>query len=292
MTIDNQEAKHGGRSLIDGQTQRSNCGVGFVARLDGVPLHEVVEHGRARAREPGAPRRGRRRQDHRRRRRPAAAGARPLPARRSRQARDRAPRRRRRTASAWSSCPRAPTAAARCVRADRAPRASRGPRAPRLARRAGLGRPPRRLLARDAAGDPPGLPRPRRRRPPTPSSASSTSCAASPRRRPPAGARRSRATSTSPSLSARTILYKGMLTGTQLLAVLPGPRATRRSRARSPSCTSATRRTRSPPGRSRSPSACSRTTARSTRCAATSTGCAPARRSSPPRSSATTCEKL
>ena len=45
MAIDNREAKRGGRSLIDGQTPRSNCGVGFVARLDGVPLHEVVEHG-------------------------------------------------------------------------------------------------------------------------------------------------------------------------------------------------------------------------------------------------------
>ena len=85
----------GGRSLIDGQTPRSNCGVGFVARLDGVPRHEVVEHGRARAREPRAPRRGRRRQDHRRRRRPAAAAPRPLPARRGRAARHRPARRRR-----------------------------------------------------------------------------------------------------------------------------------------------------------------------------------------------------
>ncbi|HWR98927.1 MAG TPA: hypothetical protein VN317_10940, partial [Candidatus Methanoperedens sp.] len=35
----------GGRSLVGGQTPRSNCGVGFVARLDGVPRHEVVEDG-------------------------------------------------------------------------------------------------------------------------------------------------------------------------------------------------------------------------------------------------------
>ena len=45
MTSRIQEMTRGGRSLIDGQTPRSNCGVGFVARLDGVPLHEVVEHG-------------------------------------------------------------------------------------------------------------------------------------------------------------------------------------------------------------------------------------------------------
>ena len=45
MAIENREMKRGGRSLIDGQTQRSNCGVGFVARPDGIPLHEVVEHG-------------------------------------------------------------------------------------------------------------------------------------------------------------------------------------------------------------------------------------------------------
>ncbi|HEY5998480.1 MAG TPA: glutamate synthase large subunit [bacterium] len=34
-----------GRSLIDGQAKRGNCGVGFVARLDGVPRHDVVELG-------------------------------------------------------------------------------------------------------------------------------------------------------------------------------------------------------------------------------------------------------
>src|SRR5512139_151344 len=43
MTIPREEA--GCRNLIDGQTPRSNCGVGFVARLDGVPRHDVVEHG-------------------------------------------------------------------------------------------------------------------------------------------------------------------------------------------------------------------------------------------------------
>ena len=45
MTKSRDRQVRGARSLIDGQTQRSNCGVGFVARLDGVPLHEVVEHG-------------------------------------------------------------------------------------------------------------------------------------------------------------------------------------------------------------------------------------------------------
>ncbi len=45
MTADGRKLYRIRRSLIDGQTQRGNCGVGFVARLDGVPLHEVVEHG-------------------------------------------------------------------------------------------------------------------------------------------------------------------------------------------------------------------------------------------------------
>ena len=45
MTTEQKIPTLGGSSLTDGQTQRSNCGVGFVARLDGVPLHEVVEHG-------------------------------------------------------------------------------------------------------------------------------------------------------------------------------------------------------------------------------------------------------
>ena len=45
MAKSDQRVKPDRRSLIDGQTQRSNCGVGFVARLDGVPLHEVAEHG-------------------------------------------------------------------------------------------------------------------------------------------------------------------------------------------------------------------------------------------------------
>jgi len=34
-----------GRNLTDGQVERGNCGVGFVARLDGVPRHEVVDLG-------------------------------------------------------------------------------------------------------------------------------------------------------------------------------------------------------------------------------------------------------
>ena len=85
-----------------------------------------------------------------------------------------------------------------------------------------------------------------------------------------------------PSLSARTLVYKGMLTTDQLGDVLPRPdrRAVRqRDRAW---CTAGSRPTRSRPGRWRTRSATSRTTARSTPSAATATGCAPARRCSSP----------
>ena len=79
------------------------------------------------------------------------------------------------------------------------------------------------------------------------------------------------------SLSARTLIYKGMLTASQLGADVPGPVRTRRSSRRWPWCTSASRPTPSRRGRWRIPIATSPTTARSTRCRATSTGCGPAK---------------
>ena len=79
------------------------------------------------------------------------------------------------------------------------------------------------------------------------------------------------------SLSARTLIYKGMLTASQLGGMFPDllddPRSSRHWR----SCTSASRPTRFRRGRWRTPTGSWRTTARSTRCAATSTGCARAR---------------
>ena len=79
------------------------------------------------------------------------------------------------------------------------------------------------------------------------------------------------------SLSANTLIYKGMLTAQQLEPMFPDlSDAGSRSR-RSRSCTSASAPTRSRRGRWRTRTATSRTTARSTRCAATSTGCARAR---------------
>ena len=75
------------------------------------------------------------------------------------------------------------------------------------------------------------------------------------------------------SLSARTLVYKGMLTTDQLGDVLPRPDRSERSPARSRSCTAGSRPTRSRPGRSRTRSATSPTTARSTRSRATATGC-------------------
>ena len=96
------------------------------------------------------------------------------------------------------------------------------------------------------------------------SSASSTSSASAIER---AGEGRS----TSVGLSSQTLIYKGMLTASQIEGMFPDlsdPTSSRRWR----SCTSASRPTRSRRGRSRIPIATSRTTARSTRCAATSTG--------------------
>ena len=89
------------------------------------------------------------------------------------------------------------------------------------------------------------------------------------------------------SLSANTLIYKGMLTAQQLEPMFPDladPDLSRRWR----SCTSGSAPTRSRRGRWRTRTATSRTTARSTRCAATSTGCARARGCSRASCSATT----
>ena len=75
------------------------------------------------------------------------------------------------------------------------------------------------------------------------------------------------------SLSANTLIYKGMLTARQLEPMFPDLRIPTSSRLWR-SCTSGSARTPFHPGRSRIHTATSRTTARSTRCAATSTGCA------------------
>ena len=81
-----------------------------------------------------------------------------------------------------------------------------------------------------------------------------------------------------PSLSPRTIVYKGMLAEPQLEGVLPRPAPTSASPARWRWCTPGSRPTPSRPGRWPTPTATSRTTARSTPCAATATGWPPARR--------------
>ena len=74
------------------------------------------------------------------------------------------------------------------------------------------------------------------------------------------------------SLSSRTIVYKGMVLVHAARRLLSRTCRTRASRARSPSCTSASRPTPSRPGSSPIPTGWSPITARSTRCAATSTG--------------------
>ena len=90
------------------------------------------------------------------------------------------------------------------------------------------------------------------------------------------------------SLSCQTLIYKGMLTASQIETMFPDlPDPDARSR-RSRSCTSASAPTRSRRGRWPTRTASSRTTARSTRSPATSTGCARARGCSSRASSATT----
>ena len=72
-----------------------------------------------------------------------------------------------------------------------------------------------------------------------------------------------------PSLSSRTIVYKGLLLAPQIANFYQRTVATRRCSARCAWCTSASRPTRSRPGNWRIRSATCATTARSTRCAAT-----------------------
>ena len=108
---------------------------------------------------------------------------------------------------------------------------------------------------------------------------------------PAAAGRRRRKAFYIVSLSANTLIYKGMLTASQIEAHVSRSVRSRRSSRRWRWCTSASRPTRSRRGRWRIPTATSRTTARSTRCAATSTGCARARACCSRACSATTCAR-
>jgi hypothetical protein len=89
-----------------------------------------------------------------------------------------------------------------------------------------------------------------------------------------------------PSLSSRTMVYKGLLLPEQIPAFyhdLMDPTFVSALAV----VHSASRPTPSPPGSGRTPTAFSPTTAKSTRCAATSTGCSRARRCSVPIASRT-----
>ena len=100
-------------------------------------------------------------------------------------------------------------------------------------------------------------------------SASSTSCASAPRPRSPRRDIDEKDFFYIPSLSARTIVYKGLLLAPQIAELLQRAVRSRRDAARCAWCTSAFRPTRFPPGSWRTPTATSATTAKSTRCAAT-----------------------
>ena len=91
------------------------------------------------------------------------------------------------------------------------------------------------------------------------------------------------------SLSARRLVYKGLLTRAAARRLLRRPGRARVREPRWRSSTAASRRTPSAPGISRTRSTSWRTTARSTPCAATGTGWPRASRSCARSSSATTC---
>ena len=252
--------------------------------------HDIVQQGAPDPRQPGAPRRLRLRGEHRRRRRHPRADAAPLPAPGARHAwafrLPRAGRLRRR-----HGLPAAPTRRPRagCEATVRADRPRGGAARPRLARRADrqlADRPdapatPSRSCGRSSSAARACRPdRTRERRPGLraqalrhPQAASRTPCASR--------ACAQRDMFYVPSLSCKTLIYKGMLNAGQVRPYLPRParpghgdRPWRWSiRASAP--------TRFPAGRGRIRTATSPTTAKSTRCAATSTGCTPARACSP-----------
>ena len=164
--------------------------------------------------QPRPPRRHRRRGRHRRRRRHPHPGPRPLPRARSSTSSCRRPAP---TPSAWRSCRPTTVDAEKAAGGDRDDRRRRGPRRARLARRPGR---PDCLGATRAGGDaelPPAVRRRSGRRDrhrPRPQGV----------RRPQAHrarARRRASPTYFPSLSARTLVYKGMLTTPQLAAFFP-----------------------------------------------------------------------
>ncbi len=94
-----------------------------------------------------------------------------------------------------------------------------------------------------------------------------------------------------PSLSSRTLIYKGMLTAPQIEPIFRTS-AIPRSSLRCAGAPALQHEHVSVVGAGASVSSTSRTTARSIRCAATSTGCARAKRAASPICSATTCSKV
>ena len=232
-------------------------------------------HRPRRPHQPRPPRRHRRRGRHRRRRRHPHPGPRPLPARGVRR-------------SGSTSRPPGRYAVGHGVPADRrrrrregqggdrGHRRRRGPRRRRLARRAGRPGVPRRHRPGGDADVPPAV-RHRRRCRPGDAGIDLDRKVFVARKRVEHELAPELATYF-PSLSARTLVYKGMLTTPQLGRVLPRPRRRALRERHRCSCTAASRPTRSRRGRSPTRTASSPTTARSTRCRATRTGCAPARR--------------
>ena len=265
------------QGLYDPVFEHDACGFGFVVDLKARASHDIIRKALQVLSNLEHRGRDRQREEHGRRRRPPDPG----PARRSSPrgaaASESSSPRRATTASGWSSSRRTPRAGRPASGASRRSSAEEGPGRPRLARRPDRRRDARADRPRQPARHPAALRRAGAKGPPraTPSSGSSTSSAGSSRK--PSAARRSPGAAHFyvASLSARTLVYKGMLNADQLAAFYPGPPGRGAHGLRSRWSTRASRRTPSRAGRAPTRTATSRTTARSTRSAATSTGCRP-----------------
>ena len=200
--------------LYDPRFEHDSCGVSFVANMHGVGVQRARAHRLVGAVQPRAPRRHRRRGRHRRRRRHPDPGPRPVPPRRRRL---RAPagrelRRRHRVPAGRRGMREQGPGPVETIVADE------GLHRARLARRAGRARLPRRDRPGGDAGVPPAV---RRRSRAAPPGIELDRKAFVARKRIEHELPTPSSRTYFPSLSARTLVYKGMLTTPQLGAFFP-----------------------------------------------------------------------
>ena len=232
------------QGLYDPRFEHDACGVGFVVDVARAPVARHRRPGAAGAAQPRAPRRLRLREEHRRRRRHPRADAPRLPRRRVRRGGHHAARagelRRRHGLPADAT----PASRRRCEEIVERTAAEEGLRLPRLARRPDRQRPARRHRARRRSRSSARCSSPA----PTPieddlAFERKLYVAAPPGRERGARLRRpaARALFYVPSLSHRTIVYKGMLDRPPAADLLPGPRRPARRVAPWPWSTRASR---------------------------------------------------